>query len=278
MYNESTVVILQNSEEEAQAIAENLSKHFKVLIATDNYLKALEVINSSNVNFFVTALMLKQTDGISVIKQVKQNSFFTSCIVLSVVENGDLVSEVLSVGADYYMIKPINYETLIERMKSFKKTAVKPSNLTNTSNTPQLQTQAKGEQTKNKIVLDEKISRIFIGIGIPPHIKGYGYLREGVKLAVDKPELINCVTKKLYPMIGERFATTPSKVERAIRHAIEVAWNKGRIEAFNSLFGVRAYSENEKPTNSEFIALIADRLLLDNVSEVGNDKNKANKQ
>ena len=113
--------------------------------------------------------------------------------------------------------------------------------------------------------LDEKISRIFIGMGIPPHIKGYAYLREGVKLAVGDPELINSVTKKLYPMIGERYKTTASKVERAIRHAIEVAWNKGRIDAINSLFGVRAYSESEKPTNSEFIALIADRMLLDGV-------------
>ena len=103
-------------------------------------------------------------------------------------------------------------------------------------------------------------------MGIPPHIKGYGYLREGVKLAVVKPEIINSITKKLYPTIGEKFGTSASKVERAIRHAIEVAWNKGRIESFNALFGVKIYSENEKPTNSEFIALIADRLLLDEIS------------
>jgi len=120
---------------------------------------------------------------------------------------------------------------------------------------------------KNIQQIEERISRIFIGMGIPPHIKGYGYLREGVKLTVGCPELINCVTKKLYPMIGEKFSTSASKVERAIRHAIEVAWNRGKVEVFNALFGVRAYNENERPTNSEFIALIADRLLLD---EAGN--------
>ena len=103
-------------------------------------------------------------------------------------------------------------------------------------------------------------------MGIPPHIKGYNYLREGVKLAVATPEIINSITKKLYPSIGKKFNTSASKVERAIRHAIEVAWNRGRVENFNALFGVRIYNEHEKPTNSEFIALVADRLLLDEIS------------
>ena len=111
--------------------------------------------------------------------------------------------------------------------------------------------------------LDEKISNIFITVGIPPHIKGYGYLREGVKIAIQTPTIINHITKKLYPMIGAKYDTSASKVERAIRHAIEVAWNRGRIETINSLFGVRAYVGNEKPTNGEFIALVADKMLLE---------------
>jgi two-component system response regulator (stage 0 sporulation protein A) len=114
-----------------------------------------------------------------------------------------------------------------------------------------------------KETMDEKISNIFINVGIPPHIKGYSYLREGVKIAVDNPDVINNITKKLYPMIGEKYETTASKVERAIRHAIEVAWNRGRIETINSLLGIRAYVGNEKPTNGEFIALIADKMLLE---------------
>ena len=113
--------------------------------------------------------------------------------------------------------------------------------------------------------LDEKISDIFISIGIPPHIKGYGYLREGIKLTVEKPYIINNVTKGLYPSIAKKFETTPSKVERAIRHAIEVAWNRGRIEAINAIFGTRIYLGTEKPTNSEFIALVADKLILENM-------------
>ena len=102
-------------------------------------------------------------------------------------------------------------------------------------------------------------------MGIPPNIKGYAFLREGVRLAVEEPEIINSVTKELYPRIGKKYSTTASKVERAIRHAIEVAWNRGRIEGINSILGVRAYMSAEKPTNSEFIALIADKMLLERV-------------
>ena len=113
--------------------------------------------------------------------------------------------------------------------------------------------------------LDEKISNIFISIGIPPHIKGYQYLREGIKMAVENPAIINSVTKELYPSIGEKFNTTASKVERAIRHAIEVAWNRGRIDAINAIFGARVYIGSERPTNSEFIALVADKLILEDL-------------
>lgn len=120
-------------------------------------------------------------------------------------------------------------------------------------------------EKKSTASLDEKISNIFISIGIPPHIKGYNYLREGIKYAVAEPNIINNVTKELYPKIANHFDTTPSKVERAIRHAIEVAWNRGRIDAINAIFGVRVYIGTEKPTNSEFIALVADKLILEGI-------------
>ncbi len=111
--------------------------------------------------------------------------------------------------------------------------------------------------------LEEKITNIFITVGIPAHIKGYQFLREAIKMAIDNPEIINSITKKLYPSIAERYETTASKVERAIRHAIEVAWNRGKIENINALFGIRVYSNNEKPTNGEFIALVADKMLIE---------------
>ena len=111
--------------------------------------------------------------------------------------------------------------------------------------------------------IDERISNIFITVGIPAHIKGYQFLREAIKLAVENPGIINSITKQLYPSIAKRFATTPSKVERAIRHAIEVGWNRGRADSVNDIFGVKAFDRRDKPTNGEFIALVADKMLLE---------------
>lgn len=111
--------------------------------------------------------------------------------------------------------------------------------------------------------IDERISHIFITVGIPAHIKGYQFLREAIKLAVENPSIINSITKQLYPSIAKRFETTPSKVERAIRHAIEVGWNRGRADRVNDIFGVKAFDRKDKPTNGEFIALIADKMLLE---------------
>ncbi len=114
----------------------------------------------------------------------------------------------------------------------------------------------------NKI-MDEKLSNIFIRAGIPPHIKGYQYLRTAVKIAISQPDVVNSITKRLYPAVAQHYATTASKVERAIRHAIEVAWNRGKIENINAIFGVKIYTRADKPTNGELIALIADKMVIE---------------
>ncbi len=113
-------------------------------------------------------------------------------------------------------------------------------------------------------VLDERLANIFISAGIPPHIKGYQFLREAVKQAVNDPNMINNITKMLYPAVAERFNTSPSKVERAIRHAIEVAWSRGKIENINNVYGIKIFSKSDKPTNGELIALVSDKLLIEN--------------
>ena len=171
-------------------------------------------------------------------KEQKQTAF----IVLSVFTREEIISKALQEGAKYFMAKPFSEKILKERLITLKE---RPA------------------ETPKRTSLDEKISNIFINVGIPPHIKGYSFLREGVKIAVADPSVINNITKKLYPMIGEKYNTSPSKVERAIRHAIEVAWNRGRIENINGILGVRAYVGAEKPTNGEFIALVADKMLLE---------------
>jgi two-component system response regulator (stage 0 sporulation protein A) len=155
------------------------------------------------------------------------------------------------------MVKPCDYFTLKERIIDF---AYNKFDTTNKIET--ITRTATINPIKNK-QLEEKISNIFITVGIPAHIKGYQFLREAIKMAIDNPEIINSITKKLYPSIAERFDTSSSKVERAIRHAIEVAWNRGKTENINNLFGIRVYTNNEKPTNGEFIALVADKMLIE---------------
>jgi two-component system response regulator (stage 0 sporulation protein A) len=114
-------------------------------------------------------------------------------------------------------------------------------------------------------LLDKRISDIFITVGIPAHIKGYQFLRAAIKLTIEQPSIINSITKQLYPSVASKFKTTPSKVERAIRHAIEVGWARGKIENINNIFGVKVYGQHDRPTNGEFIALVADKMLIDGV-------------
>ena len=162
------------------------------------------------------------------------------------------LSRALALGARYFMTKPLNVRALAERLYDTALTAAGETPMT-----------AATERVKINRALDERLSNIFITVGIPAHIKGYHYLREAVKLTVENPDIINSITKRLYPAVAARFGTSPSKVERAIRHAIEVAWNKGKIENVNHIFGIKVYSANDKPTNGEFIALVADKLLIE---------------
>lgn len=125
------------------------------------------------------------------------------------------------------------------------------------------------QATKNTetISLDKQISKIFVSIGIPPHIKGYQYLRSAVKMCIKDTGIISAITTRLYPDVAKEYNTTSSKVERAIRHAIEVCWNRGKIDTINNIFGSQVFTRNDRPTNGEFIALLADKLLLDDCQE-----------
>ena len=196
-------------------------------------------------------MFLKGTDGSGVIQTVKK-TWANAKIVATGNANDALIEKAMSDGACYYLVKPFSISAALERIREIMKD--KPS-----------KEKDYAVAKRKPVTLEEKISEIFISIGIPPHIKGYGYLREGIKMTIERPYIINSVTKELYPSIAKKFSTTASKVERAIRHAIEVAWNRGRIDAINAIFGARIYLGSEKPTNSEFIALVADKLILENM-------------
>ena len=198
-------------------------------------------------DFLVSEVMLSGIDGFVVLEKLKQEmgEKMPKVIFVTNLSHSGFVTKAMDEGASYFMVKPVAPEVLEERIFDL------------------MQNQSSVLSMKNSKQLDEKISNIFISIGIPAHIKGYQFLREAIKLAIANPEIINSITKKLYPTIAEKYDTSASKVERAIRHAIEVAWNRGKIENINNLFGIKVYSSNEKPTNGEFIALVADKMLIE---------------
>ncbi len=245
------VVILQDNSESIDLIKSAISEidGFSVEGASIDGEEGLNLIKEIKPEFLIIGIILKNADGFAVMEKLRELNLKTKVVVVSSFTSESVISRALSSGAVYYIAKPYKSEILKNRL--IELSGVK-------SGVEVLQ----GIE-KRKNTLDEKISKIFISVGIPPHIKGYSYLREGVKMAVESPDIINNITKKLYPKIGEKFSTTASKVERAIRHAIEVAWNRGRIETINSMLGIRAYVGGEKPTNGEFIALIADKMLLE---------------
>ena len=224
---------------------------FNLLYAGDDGDEGIKEILNLKPDLLVVGMFLKGTDGCGVIRAAKKTWAHTK-IIATGLPNDSLIEEAMGGGASFYLVKPFSVQSAMERIYELLKKRDLPEKDVAIAH-------------RKPISLEEKISEIFISIGIPPHIKGYGYLREGIKMTIEHPNVINSVTKELYPSIAKKFSTTPSKVERAIRHAIEVAWNRGRIDAINAIFGARIYLGTEKPTNSEFIALVADKLILENL-------------
>ncbi len=189
---------------------------------------------------------MPRVDALGVLRELDSMRFEKRPIVmvLSSTDNPRFESEILNSGADYYFLKPYEPEMLAERIIQFSD--IHNSNVTHTG-------------VKD---LEVVVSQIMHQIGVPAHIRGYQYLREAIILSVNNSEMISSVTKILYPTVAKTFKTTPSRVERAIRHAIEVAWDRGDVDVLSSYFGYTIQNERGKPTNSEFIAMISDNLKL----------------
>lgn len=227
------------------------SDDFEVVATAEDGISAMEIFEKVTPDAVVLDLVMPQVDGFTVLERIAGK---TKVVVLSALSQDVFITKAMNLGADYYMMKPASPDNLARRLREC---------CTPKSGAP-ITDQPVKVAARNRS-LEERITNIFITVGIPAHIKGYQFLREAVKMAIDTPDIINSITKRLYPEVAGRFGTSASKVERAIRHAIEVAWNRGKIENINTLFGVRVYSHNEKPTNGEFIALVADKMLLESV-------------
>lgn len=250
MEKQKTVLITDEDRDFIETIKNDLANEYLIDQAIGGE-DAKVKVESNIYDIVIMDVMLSKIDGYEIIDLIKQRSPNTKIIVVSNIYGNNFIQKALNMGANYYMIKPIQSATLLSRMQDVLN-----------ENVYENKTIVRNIDNKNK-QLEEKITNIFITVGIPAHIKGYQFLREAIKMAIDNPDIINSITKKLYPSIADRFATSSSKVERAIRHAIEVAWNRGKIENINSVFGLKVYSSNEKPTNGEFIALVADKMLME---------------
>ncbi|MBR2875875.1 MAG: sporulation transcription factor Spo0A [Clostridia bacterium] len=211
----------------------------------------LQIIENKTPDVIIMDAFLMHIDALGVLQRLDNLNLMKRplIIVVSSIDKSHFEAEILKAGADYYFLKPIEPTLLSERIPqlySWKDMGTKKKDNANSD-------------TKN---IEVTISEIMHQIGVPAHIKGYQYLREAIKCSVNDPEMLNSVTKILYPTVAKTFSTTSSRVERAIRHAIEVAWDRGDVDVLSSYFGYTIQSQRGKPTNSEFIAMIADKLRL----------------
>jgi len=209
-------------------------------------------------------VIMPHLDGLGVLeKLVSSNIDLPICIMLSAVGQDDVTTQAINLGARYYILKPFKMDVLMKRIRELvEKPVAKVPNQITTKETKNNYVDISNQASKEEI-LEVKVTNIIHEIGVPAHIKGYQYLRDGIMMVVNNIEVINQITKQLYPDLAKKYKTTPSRVERAIRHAIEVAWNRGQIETVENIFGYTVNSNKGKPTNSEFIAMIADKLRLD---------------
>ena len=236
------VLLADASEEFRTLLREEIEKtgEFSVEVARDGN-EVLKKTEERDPDLLVMDAMLAGMDGLSVLRQLQKRENMPMTILTSGVVSDRMLLEASELGAAYFLPKPFETENLLDKMRGLFLQAPKES-------LPSLKTM---------------VTSVIHEIGVPAHIKGYQYLREAIMITVRDMDVINAVTKILYPEVAKRYATTPSRVERAIRHAIEVAWDRGDLETLQKYFGYTVSNAKGKPTNSEFIAMIADRLTLE---------------
>ncbi len=244
------VMLAEEGTQQGERCSATLKENgFDVILVPKDGTQVVKTLENCKADVLVMDTFMPRMDGIGVLKELQENQSLQKPVVFMVsgVDNPRLENEVLQAGADYYMIKPFDNNMLAERIK-----------------------QILNINTSAKVIINEKrvgdlemtVSEVMHQLGVPAHIKGYQYLRCAIILAIESDDMMSSVTKILYPTVAKKFNTTPSRVERAIRHAIEVAWDRGDVDVLSSFFGYTIQNSRGKPTNSEFIAMLADKLKL----------------
>lgn len=226
--------------------------------------EAYELTKEIQPDVLLLDMIMPYMDGLGVLKKLRGANLEKEpvCLMLSGVGQEKATQKAVDLGAQYFMLKPFELDALTDRIREF---GSKEDNMVTFESGSSEQKTFASEKSAKKYSKDElevAITGIIHEVGVPAHIKGYQYIRSAILMAIEDMEVINHITKQLYPDLAKKYKTTPSRVERAIRHAIEVAWNRGRSETMESIFGYTVSSSKGKPTNSEFVAMIADNVRL----------------
>lgn len=239
-------------------VREGLKQYFKscpdleLVGEAENGLEGFELIKATKPDVVVLDIVMPKMDGLGLLEKLARENISTNILVYSAIGNDTVVKKTFSLGAKYYIMKPCDNRDIASRIREAVEVSPAPVSVITACPTTAI--------TENN--LESVITDIIHDIGVPAHIKGYSYLREAIGLCIKDDEFINSITKLLYPTVAKNFSTTSSRVERAIRHAIEVAWNRGREEVLTDIFGYTIDTNKGKPTNGEFIAMISDSIKL----------------
>ena len=210
-----------------------------------------DAVREHTPDVLVLDVIMPRRDGFMALEELKrmEEAIRPKVIVLTGLARDDFIARAIQLGACYYMVKPFDMNLLYSRILEVAGNALQEAAIG-------------GEVDSAPETLDERITNLFLTLGIPAHIKGYQYLREAVHMVIDNRDVINRITKELYPGVARRFDTSASKVERAMRHAIEVAWSRGRLDAVNRMYGYKVFDAMDKPTNGEFISCVAEKISM----------------
>ncbi|MBR2500370.1 MAG: sporulation transcription factor Spo0A [Clostridia bacterium] len=264
MHGKITVLLIDDNKSLCELIKKNIMAETDIEIVGTAYdgLSGLELIKSEKPDVVVSDIVMPKLDGLALLEKVVETELekTPAFIMLSAVSHDSITTKALSLGAKYYIVKPFEkIDVLVKRIREIGSGQKIPQAL---DINPEAKSSFKKKAYINERDLETVVTELIHEIGVPAHIKGYNYLRDAITLCTNDKEFINSITKLLYPTVAKNYQTTSSRVERAIRHAIEVAWSRGKEEILNDLFGYTIDTEKGKPTNGEFIAMISDSIRL----------------
>lgn len=270
------VLVADDNRELIEVLSEYINKQEDMQIAGVAYNgnEALELIYREQPDVVVLDIIMPHLDGLGVLEKIQNDIQKPHVIILTAFGQENMTQRAVRLGADYFVLKPFDLDTLGKRIRQLQGAESVNVNLASSmlvktmanSSSPSSASFSSGnissEVVPNSRNLEVEVTRMIHQMGVPAHVKGYQYLRDAIVSVVQEVSLLGAVTKELYPLIAEKYETTPSRVERAIRHAIELAWDRGNIEFMNRFFGYTINVDRGKPTNSEFIAMVADKLRM----------------